>query len=314
MEKILVSGLINIETAVRVAGFPIHYAPVHYPFWGVRSTVSGVGYNIAKALTTLGQSIRFLSLIGSDLAGEMVLQTADKAGIPTTGCLRLLGTTAQSAILYDPDGRRQIHVDLKDAQGQAYPPAQFVAALAECHLAVLCNINWNRPFLVEAKAAGKLAATDVHAIHDLDDNYNRDFMATADILFMSDERLPVAPETWARQVQARFGPPILVIGLGSRGALLAVRDDNFIERVPVVTTRPVVNSVGAGDALFSSFLHAYSRTGDPYTAIRQAVVFASYKIGIAGAAEGFLTVPELTAWLARVANVGALPPDLRSEA
>jgi sugar/nucleoside kinase (ribokinase family) len=166
MEKILVSGLINIETAVRVAGFPIHYAPVHYPFWGVRSTVSGVGYNIAKALTTLGQSIRFLSLVGDDLAGEMVLQTADKAGIPTTDCLRLLGATAQSAILYDPDGRRQIH----------------------------------------------------------------------------------------------------------------------------------------GDALFSSFLHAYSRTGDPYTAIRQAMVFASYKIGVAGAAEGFLTAPELTAWVERASG------------
>jgi acarbose 7IV-phosphotransferase len=287
---------------------------VHYPFWGVRSTVSGVGYNIAKALTTLGQSIRFLSLVGDDLAGNMVLQTAVQAGIPMTDCLRLLGATAQSAVLYDPDGQRQIHVDLKDAQEQAYPPAQFAAALAECELAVLGNINWNRPFLVEARAAGKLVATDVHAIHDLDDDYNRAFMAAADILFMSDERLPVAPETWARQVQARFGTPILVIGLGSQGALLAVSDDNFIERIPAVATRPVVNSVGAGDALFSSFLHVYSRTGDPYTAIRQAVVFASYKIGAAGAAEGFLTASELTAWVERVASVGALPPNLRSGA
>ena len=39
---ILVSGLLNLETTVRVDGFPIPYFPVHYPFFGVRSTVSGV--------------------------------------------------------------------------------------------------------------------------------------------------------------------------------------------------------------------------------------------------------------------------------
>jgi ribokinase len=54
-----------------------------------------------------------------------------------------------------------------------------------------------------------------------------------------------------------------------------------------------VNTIGAGDALFSSFLHAYSRDGDPYEAIQKAVVFASYKIGETGAAEGFLKAQEL---------------------
>ena len=51
---ILVSGLINIETTVGVDGFPIDYSPVRYPFFGVRSTVSGVGLNVSKALTTSG--------------------------------------------------------------------------------------------------------------------------------------------------------------------------------------------------------------------------------------------------------------------
>ncbi len=50
----------------------------------------------------------------------------------------------------------------------------------------------------------------------------------------------------------------------------------------------MVNTIGAGDALFSSFLHFYRRLGSPYEAIKRAVVFASYKIGEAGAAQGFL--------------------------
>lgn len=63
---ILVSGLVNIETTVRVDGFPIPYLPVRYPFFGVRSTVSGVGYNVAKALSVLGSDVRLLALIGRD--------------------------------------------------------------------------------------------------------------------------------------------------------------------------------------------------------------------------------------------------------
>ena len=81
--------------------------------------------------------------------------------------------------------------------------------------------------------------------------------------------------------------------LGGKGALLAVKDDNFVERIPAVSTRPIINTIGAGDSLFSSFIHVFSETNDPYLAMRKAVVFASYKIGETGAAQGFLTAVAL---------------------
>lgn len=300
MSNILVSGLINIETTLKVDGFPIAYEPVRYPFWGVRSTVSGVGYNIAKALTTLGDSVRLLSLIGRDLFGQGVVQALAEANVSGNYVLPRLGQTAQSVILYEPSGRRQIHTDLKDIQEQIYPIEQFDAALVDCDLAVLCNINFSRPFLARARQAGVPVATDVHTIRDLADPYNSDFMAAADILFMSDEKLPCPPEAWARQVQERYGTAVIVIGLGAAGALLAVKADGFMGRVTAVYTRPVVNTIGAGDALFSAFIHSYSQNQDPYAALRQAVVFASYKIGETGAAQGFLTAVELEDWLARL--------------
>lgn len=43
----------NIETTLKVEGFPIAYEPARYLFFGVNTTVAGVGYNISKALTTL---------------------------------------------------------------------------------------------------------------------------------------------------------------------------------------------------------------------------------------------------------------------
>jgi ribokinase len=161
-------------------------------------------------------------------------------------------------------------------------------AMDGCSVAVLCNINFSRPLLAKARERGKLIATDVHAISDLDDAYNQGFMRHADVLFMSDELLPCGPEEWAGAVLERFGPEVVVVGLGARGALLGVRGSQVLERVPAVSTREVVSTIGAGDALFSAFVHFYSRSKNAHEAIRKAVVFASYKIGETGAAEGFL--------------------------
>ena len=300
--KILVSGLINLETTLKIDGFPISYQPVRYPFFGIQSTVSGVGYNVVKALTTLGDDVRFLSLIGDDQAGQVTRTALSEIGVSDRYVRSQLAETAQSVILYDPEGSRMINTDLKDNQEQVYPPEIAQKSLSDCALAILCNVNFSRPMLKMAKDAGVPIATDVHTIGDLYDDYNADFMRAADVLFMSDEHLPDSPETWARKIQQTYGTPIIVIGLGRQGALLAIKGDNFIERIPAVHTRDVVNTIGAGDALFTSFNHYYAKLRSPYEAIRRAMVFASFKIGARGAADGFLSEAGVETWFQRVAD------------
>lgn len=288
MAKILVSGLINIETTLRIESFPIPYTPVRYPFFGVNSTVSGVGYNIARALTILGDEVRLLSLIGSDPLGGLVRSALERDHIAGQNVLEALEQTAQSVILFDGEGRRQINVDLKNVQETPYPSQRYSRAAADCDLVVLCNVNFSRPFLDMARKAGKPVATDVHSISDLNDAFNADFMRAADILFMSHEWLPVRPEEWVERVWNRYRAEVLVIGLGAEGALLALKKDRVMERIPAVRTRKVANTIGAGDALFSAFIHYYVKTGDAYLSLRKAIVFASYKLGAVSASEGFL--------------------------
>lgn len=81
--KILVSGLVNIETSAKVRGFPVNYYPIDYPFFGVTSSVGGVGYNVSKAMKTLGDDVTFLSYTGNDLASDMIDSTFKKDGIDT---------------------------------------------------------------------------------------------------------------------------------------------------------------------------------------------------------------------------------------
>ena len=293
MTVILVSGLINIETTLRVDHFPVHYVPVRYLFNEVNSTVSGVGYNVAKALNVLGDDVRLLSFIGKDPFANWVKAELANDGIPDDYILTKSRDTARSIVLFDQEGKRQINVDLKEIQQLEYPSDLFDEAVEDCELVALCNINFSRPMLKRAQKAGKIIATDVHTINDLDDEYNRDFMKAANILFMSNEALPLPPESWIEQVKTAYGTEIIVIGMGKEGVLLSVKEDQFVGRFPAVTVRPVINTVGAGDALFSAFIHCYLHTKDPYHSIRRAIHFASYKIGDKGAAEGFVNAEEL---------------------
>ena len=303
-QKILVSGLINIETTLKIEGFPVNYHPVYYPFFGVHSGVSGVGYNVSKALSELGNEVDFLSLTGSDQGYDYTMSELKKDKIKPDYIYKGLKETPQSVILYDNNGRRQIHVDLKDIQETAYPAELFQEALSACSLACLCNINFSRAFLKPARDSGKITASDVHVLTDAYDPYNSDFMKGSDILFLSNEGCMGHEIEMAQKLQSLYHNKIIVVGMGGSGALLLVKEDDYTGVFPAVKTREIINTIGAGDAMFSAFIHIYLKSKDPYLSLKKAIVFASYKIGEKGAAEGFLNNSELDNWTDKIYQEG----------
>lgn len=288
----MVSGLLNVETTVAVRGFPIEYYPIDYPFFGIRSAVSGVGFNLAKALTVLGDRVELVSYLGRDEEGGRVSRALEAEGIAADRVLWDLRSTPVSTVLYDPSGQRQIYCDLKDIQDRRLDPEAFKELLAGCDAAALCNINFNRPLLRIARELGVPVATDVHVLGSVEDDYNRAFMEQADLLFFSDEALPCPPEDFIRRLRDRYPSRVLVMGRGSKGALLLERNGEPVP-VPAWTGSRAVNTVGAGDALFSAFLHFYGKGLGAEASLRRAVVFAGIKIGFHGASEGFCTEQQL---------------------
>ena len=285
--KAAISGLINIESTLKIREFPIPYYPVDYPFFGIRSGVAGVAYNVAKALQTLGDEVSLYFMIGKDEEGRRILEKLQKDGIGTKNIRENLGETPVTIVLYDEQGRRQIYCDLKDIQEQRPEEGSFDRALADCDFAVLCNTNFNRAFLKRAKELGKPIATDVHVLEQLEDSYNRDFMEAADILFLSDERLPDSPEHFLFTVKERYPAGVIVIGLGEKGALLYDRAAGKGYSLEAAGVEDVVNTLGAGDALFSGFLHFYGKGCPAVDALIRAELFAAEKIRHDGASEGF---------------------------
>lgn len=293
MNKIVVVGLVNVETTVKINSFPIEYSPINFPFFGIQSQASGVGLNIGKALTTLGDEVKLLSMIGKDSAGLIVKESLVDCGIGTSYIEETISATAQSVVLYDDSGKRQIYCDLKEIQDCSYDQEIFKEVIKDSSIVCLCNINFSRNLLKIARDSGKIIATDVQVLGDIYDAYNADYMKYADILFLSNENIKRSVEEFMKGIAKEYDNEIIVVGLGSEGALLYVKKDNCIKKIQAVKTRKVVNTIGAGDALFSCFIHYYSKHRNPYEALEKAVVFASYKIGAESAADGFLKEDEL---------------------
>ena len=291
MKKVLVSGLANIETNVKVGKFPIDYFPICYPSFGVNSNIGGVGYNLAKSFSTLAEDVSLISLLGNDLTAQIILDTLQQDSIKTENIRQVLKGTPSSVVLHSDDGKRQIYSDLKDIQDAQFP--FHTVDISKYDLIVACNVNFNRPLLRLAREANKLIATDVHVLRSVHDDYNKEFMSNATILFLSDEGIQGQQIGFVLQLKDLYpNLSIIVVGLGKNGALLYERRHDKLYSLSAVYNKNVVNTIGAGDALFSSFLHFYLKNDDALYSLKLAEVFASRKISYNGASNGFYSESE----------------------
>ncbi|MEX5637592.1 carbohydrate kinase family protein [Parafrankia sp. FMc2] len=280
MAAIVVAGVVNVQQTIPVDGFPVFYSPVRYSRLPLRLEVAGVGGNVARGLVALGDEVRLATFLAQDAAGRLARDTLTREGLADSGVLDT-DASAQSAVLVDPDGRRQIITDLKGLPTARYPAPVFRALLDGAELASISTIGFARDLLPIATAAGVPIAVDLQATSGLDDTYAADWLMHASIVFCSAENLTVAPAEFAAQVLAAGRARIVVVGLGAHGCLLAVAG-----RAPrtVAARAPfgVVDTTGAGDALFAGFLHTWLRTGDPDQSIITAALAAGWTVGFPG--------------------------------
>jgi len=291
MARVLVAGMINVETNLRIEGFPLPYYPVAYPFHGVTTNVSGAAWNVGKALAGLGHEVRFVSLVGDDALAGLARRDVREAGVDDRYVLTVTGATCQSVILVDPDGRRQVHTDLKDLQEPTtvYPAETLAEAMDGCDVAVVGNMNMCRDILRRVRAEGIPTAIDVHVVRDLHDAYDREFLAGADTLVVSDEGLDGRdPHEYLRAIQEIYPAATVILGRGADGATVRHRhgDDVEIHDVAAVAPRGVINTVGAGDALLSGYVHAALGGASHRDALVVATTFAGWKVGASGASTG----------------------------
>jgi sugar/nucleoside kinase (ribokinase family) len=149
-------------------------------------------------------------------------------------------------------------------------------------------------------------SVDLQDLDDIDDAYRAEFVAAADVLFMSGANL-AHPESAAAELAARRGGRIAVVGDGPRGCLVAAR--GRVDRYPAVTLpRPIVDTNGAGDNLAVGLLVAHLLDGLPLArSVQRAQLGARWICSQRGDAKSPLTRGRLAALEAATAIPVAYP-------
>ncbi|MFC4529307.1 carbohydrate kinase family protein [Sphaerisporangium dianthi] len=275
--KIVVAGAVSFYLSVGVPEFPLRYASKCTPRW-MAAGVSGAAGHIARVLSAFDDDVRLCTVVGRDAAGAQIRAELDREGLLGPGVVDGDGSSMGVALVA-PDGSRLGLPHLEPVNATAYPFERVSAAAQGADLLVLTNAKFVRPLVAPAARLGVPIAVDVHLIGDVADEYNRPWLQAAEIVFCSHENLPCRPEPWMGRLFERYPRCRLAcVGMGAAGALLGTRDGRLL-RAEAMAPRGVVNTSGAGDALFAAFLHIWLRTGDAARALRGAVLYAGWKVG-----------------------------------
>lgn len=296
MSRFVVAGIIQIETIVKVEKIPVVFSPVTSAPDTIFTSAGGDAFNESLAFRWLGDDVDLLSVVGRNQDLGILNPANREVTLDDKYILPIIDNTPTQVVLYDNDRREQIFEDIKGLREAEYKMSMVPPLIAGCDMLVLSNANFCRPFIDVAKKYGRKIAVNIHTFIPEKEKYNVDFLQNASILYFSDDTIETDPFDFVRSIADKYDPEIIILGQGAKGLILYDKQRDINVHYDTVKTNEVVNTTGAGNAMFACFLHYYNETGDSVLSIKNAMLFASYKIGYMGTSNGFMTVEQLEQW------------------
>lgn len=251
MKKIFVAGGVSYDSLVYLDTLP---APRPQTVFArsYREAVGSTGAGKALALAKLGFDVSFHAFIGDDREGAEIRRSLSEAGVRAFLDVDPKGTE-RHVNLMDPGGNR---ISIFAHTSTFEPPLDLSLLeplVAEADVVVLNIINYCRLLIPLVKKHGKKLWTDIHDWDGVSD-YHRDFVRSADAVFMSSDALGDYQLLMFDLLQQ--GKDFAVATHGSRGSTLLAQGGRFVT-TPAVDAGHVRDVNGAGDSFFAGFLWAY---------------------------------------------------------
>lgn len=225
-----------------------------------RTSIAGAESNVAIGLSRLGHRTRWVSRVGADEAGELILRTLRAEGVDVSTVERGQGPTGM--VLFEqrlPDVTRVLYRRDGSAASRL-APADALPALEDAELVHLTGIT---PALGESPRAAVEAVLDAGAEVSFDVNYRSRLWEpghAAEVLTPLARRASVVIGSAEEIGLVGGGTALLAAGVrevvtkqGADGASVSTSDGEWT--APAHRVR-VVDSVGAGDAFTSGYLSA----------------------------------------------------------
>ena len=291
MARVAVVGSANIDHVIRVPHLPRPGETVLGT--GYAQHTGGKGANQAVAASRLRAAVYFIGALGTDVAGDLAVQSLEAEGVDCTAVARIVEAASGVAVItVDDHGQNQIAVApganlLIDAGEVAARIASvqpsLVLAVLEIPMAVILSAaqaaqDTGSQLLVNAAPAQPLP--DV-------------LLATGPLISVNaDELYGIGPSATALLER---GARSVVVTRGSEGASVVTPDGEI--SIPGERAGTVVDATGAGDT-FSGAMAALLADGlELADAARMANAAAGLSVRRAGARGGMPTRRELDDYL-----------------
>ena len=286
---------------------------------GVALSIGGAESNVAIGLSRLGVPSSWVSALGEDELGELVLHRVRAEGVDTTGVRRVPDRPTGLYLREEVAGALRVYYYRRGSAAATLAPSAFdVSVLDGAAFLHLTGITGAlSPECAEfltwaAKAAG---AAGVRVSYDV--NYRSRLWEPAaaraatqallphvDVLLVGDEE---AAALWGWDEDAcleRFpdtGPREVVVKLGARGSAAMVDGERWA--APGFPVRQL-DPIGAGDAFAAGYLAATLWGAPPEERLRTANAMGAFCVQNLGDYEGLPSRRELTAFLDQTVDLG----------
>lgn len=275
----------------------------------------GDAFNEAVNIARLGGKCALYCGLGTDFAGEMLAETAQKVGVDMSLAeARPDGATPVSGLFVDSRGERRSCVSAAHKIPFFRPAAEKCAGAKIVTMASLFRPPFNDPAFTAAfargvKACGAQLYMDVKMpkMEQLCLSNFADTVAMADFISPNETEAAYYSGEKEPMSQARAfldcGAKTVLLKLGSDGCLVVQKEGHF--HVPAYDV-PVADGVGAGDAFAAGLLCALSEGRALREACEYATAAAALCVQSPGAVGGIQSREQLEAFLKN-------PPKRREE-
>ncbi|MCP4423627.1 MAG: carbohydrate kinase family protein [Chloroflexi bacterium] len=254
MKNILVLGGVSYNTMIYLEQFPPPQPQTVFS-QGFHETVGSTGAGKALNLARLGFDVTLHGMIGEDEYGRKIRNHFANANINFLYDTDPAGTK-RHVNLMDENGRR---ISIFISYGTHEPDvdwARLEPLIAGADLVALNIVNYCRHAIPLIKKHGKEIWCDIHT-YDGQEDYHRDFIDAADVLFFSSEDMPDYRSFMERQIAD--GKKYVVATHGKDGSTALTAANEWLE-TPIIPTYndAKTDTNGAGDAIFAGTLAGYA--------------------------------------------------------
>jgi 2-dehydro-3-deoxygluconokinase len=286
---------------------------------GATLSIGGAESNVAIGLSRLGVPAAWVSALGDDELGELVLHRVRAEGVDTSGVRRVPDRPTGLYLREEVAGAHRVYYYRRGSAASTLAPGAVDPAVlggaAFLHLTGITGALSPESAEFLTWAARTAQAAGVRVSYDV--NYRSRLWEPAAARAASEAMLPHVDVLLVGDEEARAlwgwdddtcldrladaGPGEVVLKLGARGCTAVVDGERLSS--PGFPARQL-DPIGAGDAFAAGYLAATLEGQDPAGRLRTANAMGAFCVQNLGDYEGLPSRRELTAFLDRTVDLG----------